>query len=273
MKDIGEIKYHAVGYDDLSRRRHTHVGNHELLLCHSDGGSMLIGDSLYPLEKSTLFIINADYIHCSIPEDPARYERSVVMFNTNYICSVLAMLGITDMLGGLLPSRGGLRIALSDEDGRFVDECFGKMSECFDGASIYKRAVITHYIMTVLLRLSEGGFAGTAPGQGDSRMISRILAYISENIASDVSADRISAEIGISSSYLCRLFKRRTTMTLTRYVTEQRLALARSMLLQTDRTMLDIAMSCGFGSPSYFCRIFRENYGITPLEYRKSEIK
>ncbi len=278
MKDIYEIKYHAVGYDKLSNRQHTHTGSHELLLCHSDGGTMLINDNIFPIKKNTLFIINADYIHCSNPSDAVSYERSAVLFNTNYMRSVLGVLGITDMLGGLIPSRGGIRLLLGSDTGEFVNDCFNRMNIAALGKSPYKRAEITNLILTVMFRivsekeLSMPGIdvQNDRSGTYGSQLILQILEFINLNLPYDVSADRIAEKIGINRSYLCRLFRRKTTMTLTQYVTEQRLSLSRSMLLQTEHSVLEIALSCGFGSPSYFCRLFRDTYGVSPLAFRQN---
>ncbi len=281
MRDIYEMKYHVVGYDKLNNRQHTHTASHELLLFHSDGGTMLVNDNIYPIKKDTLFIINANYIHCSNPSNPSTYERSAVLFNTNYMRSVLSVLGITDMIGGLFPSHGGIQLILNSDTSKFVNECFSKMDAAARGQSPYKRAEITNMILTVMFRLAGEGKSSVFSGEsgcndwgreenGNSNiLISEILGFINRNLSDDVSADRIATQIGINRSYLCRLFHKKTTMTLTQYVTEQRLALSKSMLLQTGQNILEVALACGFNSPSYFCRVFRKAYGMSPQACRQ----
>ena len=58
--------------------------------------------------------------------------------------------------------------------------------------------------------------------------------------------------------------------TLSQYLTQIRLDNSRKMLRETHLSITEIAMACGFSSQSYFTKIFRETYGLTPGLYRKS---
>lgn len=53
------------------------------------------------------------------------------------------------------------------------------------------------------------------------------------------------------------------------YVISYRLQKAQEQLFESDKSILDIAVETGFGTSSYFGKIFRQSYGITPKEYRK----
>ncbi|WP_084777987.1 helix-turn-helix transcriptional regulator [Saccharibacillus sacchari] len=53
------------------------------------------------------------------------------------------------------------------------------------------------------------------------------------------------------------------------YVTEYRLSMATIILIITERTVSDIASSCGFSTLSCFCKVFREQCGVSPKKYRK----
>lgn len=79
-----------------------------------------------------------------------------------------------------------------------------------------------------------------------------------------------SDELNISTFYFCKIFKRTTGMTPTNFIMLCRLQKSKQLLMeQRDLTVRQIALECGYPSISYFGRLFLENEGVTPVEYRK----
>lgn len=70
-------------------------------------------------------------------------------------------------------------------------------------------------------------------------------------------------------SYLCRFFKNKTGMSMTDYVNRLKLKRAKTLLRQTNFSVTQIVSTLGFSSESYFFKLFKTEYGITPLQYRK----
>jgi len=81
----------------------------------------------------------------------------------------------------------------------------------------------------------------------------------------------VAAEVGLSSSYLRDLFKRREGVALLEYVGKARLALAKRLLSETDDSVRSICDQAGFISYSYFFTYFKKTTGCTPSEYREGE--
>lgn len=73
----------------------------------------------------------------------------------------------------------------------------------------------------------------------------------------------------MSHSYLCRAFKTRLGTTPTKYLNSLRLNTAANYLIHSDLEILDICMKVGFDNLSYFYRIFKQKYGMTPKQYRE----
>ena len=86
-----------------------------------------------------------------------------------------------------------------------------------------------------------------------------------------ISRARLAAAVGLSSRQLERLFRRYLDRTPTRYYLELRLARARLLLLQTDLSVLEVALACGFVSASHFSKCYRDVYGRTPRDQRQAE--
>jgi len=95
-------------------------------------------------------------------------------------------------------------------------------------------------------------------------------SYINAHFAEDISVKELAAILSLNQNYLIRLFKTELGTTPNKYILETRLLRARLMLLQTDQTVKEVALSCGFNVPSYFTKCFNERFGQNPLDFRKN---
>ena len=96
--------------------------------------------------------------------------------------------------------------------------------------------------------------------------------YIDVNFKKDLSVEEISSKMGISQSLLFRLFREDENMTPMEYLKRARMRQACEMLLFGDKKISEIAIECGFSDSSYFCKVFKENVGMTPASYRQKTL-
>ncbi len=96
------------------------------------------------------------------------------------------------------------------------------------------------------------------------------IQYINDNYSEDLNADELAVRFMLSPSYFRYLFKNITAQTFTQYLTGIRISKALDLLGTTDKRVLDICFETGFGNVHHFNKIFRQQTGVTPLEYRKS---
>lgn len=90
-----------------------------------------------------------------------------------------------------------------------------------------------------------------------------------ENIEFPLSQSDLAKTVGLSTRQLERLFRKYLDRTPTRYYLELRLNRARTLLLQTSMSVLNVALASGFGSASHFSKCYREYFGRTPREERR----
>lgn len=102
----------------------------------------------------------------------------------------------------------------------------------------------------------------------DSRM-KEMLSYVHENFGQHLSVQDIAQSGKVSRTECFKLFQNILHKTPTEYLNEYRLSTAAMLLTHSQKSITDIALSCGFGDTSYFSKIFRKQYGVTPREYRK----
>ncbi len=98
--------------------------------------------------------------------------------------------------------------------------------------------------------------------------LSSVIRKMEANIEEPVSPAQLAREVGMSTRQLERLFRRYLDRSPKRYYMELRLQKARNLLLQTDMSVINVALACGFTSPSHFSKCYRAHYGITPYRER-----
>jgi transcriptional regulator GlxA family with amidase domain len=95
-----------------------------------------------------------------------------------------------------------------------------------------------------------------------------IIEEMEDNLEEPLSPSLLAKQAGLSARQLERLFRRYLDRSPKRYYLELRLKKARSLLLQTDMSVINVALACGFSSPSHFSKCYRAFYGRTPYRER-----
>lgn len=100
-------------------------------------------------------------------------------------------------------------------------------------------------------------------------VIGVISRYVRDNPEADLSLTAIAERFFVSPTYLSKLFKRTMGIGYCKYVTEQRMQRARELIRHTTAHLDEVSCMVGFDSPSYFSKIFKKLYNLTPIEYRE----
>ena len=107
-----------------------------------------------------------------------------------------------------------------------------------------------------------------AAAKTDSQ-IKNMMVYIQEHYAEKINVAMIAEDSYLSERECYRIFQKSIHMSPVEYLTNYRIQAACHMLTEDKENLTVIAQNCGFGSSSYFGKIFKECMGCTPLEYRK----
>ncbi|MBR3843908.1 MAG: helix-turn-helix domain-containing protein [Clostridia bacterium] len=102
-----------------------------------------------------------------------------------------------------------------------------------------------------------------------SSTIQGSMQYIFQHFREKLTLSRIAAESGYEPHYFSALFRKETGQCLTDFITELRLNYAKTLLNSTDLPITVIGQKGGFGSQSNFFRLFKQQFGCTPTQYRK----
>ncbi len=99
--------------------------------------------------------------------------------------------------------------------------------------------------------------------------IGKLAGLLEQNYAEDISIDMMCRQTGMSYATLFRHFRRYYRDSPVNYLIRQRLRHAAELLANSEVSVSDAALRCGFSDGAYFSRKFKEYYSMPPMEYRK----
>lgn len=104
-----------------------------------------------------------------------------------------------------------------------------------------------------------------------SPVIGGILNYIDEHYAEEISLGIIADKVNANPVYLGQLFHYETDQYFSDYLNNIRLEKAKSLLLESKNTVIEIALMVGYSSKTHFFQMFKKKFGVTPTEFRRNK--
>ncbi|GAA1976343.1 AraC family transcriptional regulator [Kitasatospora viridis] len=251
--------------------RHTF---HEVVLVTGGTGAHVVDLERHPLGPPQLYVIAPGQVHHWEDEDLTGW---VLVFNEEFL---LPHPEDAEALR-TLSRRPGLR--LGGPEAARVEALFGAMAEEYRQADPGFAGVLASYLHILVLRALRLPGAGTAAGAAGgptadragelAARFSRLIAppgARERSVGLDRSVGALARELGVSAGHLHEAVKRTTGRTPARLVREQQTLEAKRLLVGSDLTVRQISERVGFGDPSYFCRFFRRESGVSPGAFRRA---
>lgn len=141
------------------------------------------------------------------------------------------------------------------------------MTDAFDKV-LYSFKILNELSMATDSRtLASSSVAEVLPNF-KSRIINKVMEYITDNYASELSLEMLAEIAGMTPPSFSRFFKQHTGRTLIEHILDVRLGNAARMLIDTSISISEICYACGFNNLSNFNRIFKKRRGYTPRDFR-----
>lgn len=102
-------------------------------------------------------------------------------------------------------------------------------------------------------------------------VIPAVQQYIQKNYREALSLEVLGEQVHLHPNYLSQLFKTETGQNISAYITDVRLTEAANLLTESDLKISEIMARVGYQKSQYFSNLFREKYGVTPKEYRRTK--
>lgn len=265
---IREFKLDAFTYP---WHRHPEV---ELTWILEGGGLRYVGDSVEPFQAGDFCLLGAHLPHAWLSlknAAPGRVRSLVVQFDP-------ARLG-----AGLLhlPELAGIaRLLQRAAHGLSFDQKCGQWlrRKLTSRATSLLQFTALLEILDELAMHPDARPLSLAPWTVDRRAASdprfrRVLAYLGDHVGGPIAQAEVARLVGLSPAAFSRFFQRAMGKTFQSYVTDLRLSMACRQLLETDRTVSEVAYAAGFGNLSNFNRSFRQRRGMAPREFRRLSMR
>lgn len=155
------------------------------------------------------------------------------------------------------------------------DVCRSLLNQIYEtaGSQSYVRDMEIHEslssLLTMIMRDCWNETESSIHVHNSIKPIQEIHDYLREHCTEKVSLDELSSMFFINKYYLTRLFRQQYGLTISDYILEQRITVAKQKLRFTRDSIEEISQECGFYDLAYFSRKFKKAEGITPSAFRK----
>lgn len=161
-----------------------------------------------------------------------------------------------------LVSRAAIRGGLDSETALSLSDDFIQKAELLNTLED-----LTRLNVQMLLEFTRRVEAAKCGGSG-SKLIRSARRCLQAHISENLSTEELSRILGMNRTYLCKRFLEETGQTVGRYMTSVKMEEAKRLLAVTKKSAAEIALYLGYSSQSYFVKVFKKQFGMTPGEYR-----
>lgn len=267
--------YRYEGESEFCVKLHWHEET-EIIFIKQGAFSIDMNMQKYRLDSPALLFIGSGDIHGIFGESGCR--ESAIVFDMKMLSFEHYDSVQHQMIGPLLKREVQLPAVVMRED-----EMWGELSGLYE--KVLEEAVketpaarmrVKAYLLQMFACMQENGkimhIESPADYEGKKiENIKKVMAFIQRNYGERIANQDMAEVLQMNPQYFCRYFKQIMGKTPTEYINEVRVEKAAEYLCKTDRKIIDIAMECGYDNMGYFIRRFREEKGMPPSEYRKSQ--
>ena len=244
---------------------------YELLFCHSASGvEYLVGAERYRLQKGDVIMIPPGISHRPLIPDTMGepYRRDALWINTD----------LMDQLEQMVPQEARVMAQTSrllrtaGTRWEFIGELFRHgVRECEAGESGWEEIVLGNTIQLLVYLRRAIQDRSAAPLKAEKpELLDQALAYIEEHLSEKITLGDIAKQFWVSQSTITQTFRNKMGVSFYRCVTQRRLISAKSLIL--DGVPLEhVGRRVGFSDYSSFYRAFKQEFGISPRQFRKKQ--
>lgn len=246
------------------------IGCYKIFYIVSGQKKFHIDDEVYDVKPGDLFLLNQrEYHYFSQVNMEESQERIVCFIYPDYLKALSS--DATD-LTACFHNDSGFRhkLSLKEKEQTQLLHYIQKLSQSEEyGQDVFDLSVFLEmmvYVNRIVHSRQHAGQEGTMMHNSQSRQLKEIMAYINLHITEDISIEQISDAFFISPSYLCRMFKNGTGTTIHRYITANRITLAKD-LLSAGHSCQEACNASGFKDYNGFWKSFVKLVGVSPAKY------
>lgn len=247
----------------------------ELAYILSGKGKYLVNGVEYDVEAGDLIICNPGVMHTHIVTNTKEPTIEFIAGFTNF--------HFKNMPPNTIMTKDGSCIinttAQLKQD--LMMHCYAMLAEK-ESCNLGKYFMFKTHLMQMLLLIMRDIVGDEDSGQkkcnfesyNKNYAVKQIINYLNENYDQKISLEQIAHNMYLSPVYISKIFKEETGESPINYLIKIRLEKAREILVQSDyNSIKSIANQVGYEDVYHFSKLFKKYYGVSPLNYRKRELK
>jgi AraC-like DNA-binding protein len=247
---------------------------YEVFYFHEGKCNYLIGDRIYNLAPGDLILMYGMTLHCPKVDPAFPYVRSIMHFEPAILRPYLELPHAVPILQPFAQFKNH-RLALRGEDKAEIERILAHMDgyqRRGDAVSASRMLLafvdLLHFIYDRCLQSLNGAREFTSDKE---KTVQDVIALLEKRYTDDeLNMDKLQEELHLSKSYLAKIFKEVTGVTIFDYVYRKRINEAKILfLLQPGLAVTDAAFRLGFKHLAHFSRLFKEQVGVTPERYKR----
>lgn len=257
--------------------KHQHL-NFEIMMVDSGSGIYTTDNESHSITKGDIFVFSSNEQHCitatgvdGLCITNLQFDPQFIQYNgTNFdYTTVITNSRFCFQHNPLFQNK------IDAKDAAELIQLFCLIKNELFGQSEEYVLSIKSYLQLLLIKLvRDFGYMDKTNTMNAEQLshIHHALVYIDEHFTEQITLQELASLAGLTSNYLCSLFKQISGMTLWDYISAKRINKAAQLLTTQDNTMniLEIAMHCGYNSTANFNKSFKKITGMTPSEYRSN---
>ncbi|MGN0621802.1 MAG: AraC family transcriptional regulator [Porcipelethomonas sp.] len=246
---INDPEYHVL--------REKGLVSHQFLVTLDGEGILKVNGKTYTQKSGNCFYLSPSVPHEYYPAD-TQWKTAWLVFRGNMLSSVMQSLGFPAFL-----------LYESPDTETFLNifqEIYTAAQDSLNGSD-----VCSVLIYRLILLMSKNFSENQNPKTFKVEALQNAIRFMDDNFAQDITLAQIADISGVSVQHFCRCFRKRMGMRPMEYLAGRRIAESKNLLLNTDKSISDIAEEVGYHGATYFGMVFRKYEGITPGEFRKSK--
>ena len=242
----------------------------EIIVPEENGYTVICNKNTYEVQPAQILFIPPGVTHEIIA--PPNGMRYIYLMNVSYFTSLRSFARIMSILSQPL-------LITREDNEQAYDEIYGiliQMNREYFTEKEYSDLSIPSLLLQLFISLGKNyekqinSCTDTLPTKRKEYMdlFTNTLKYIDEHFTERLSLEDMAAKTGFSKFHFSRLFKKYTNYNFSDYLCLRRVMEAETLLLRQDIPITDVAITSGFSSISTFNRIFKQQKGCSPSEYR-----
>jgi AraC-like DNA-binding protein len=244
---------------------------HEMVeILYSKRGSfnIAIEDKIYKVDQSETVIIAGRKNHCLLPSDGSS-KRICIHFAPNFFFSLYPAKEHKNWFSQINPHSKEWPLATQKKVAIHITTIHKEYRSKACGWHEMICSKLFEMLSTLMREIpsDEDGNDNKIVDKMDNAALKKVIEYLSENFAKDITLEKCADDLGYNKSYLSTLFKNNTGITFSRYLRDLRLGYAEWLLQNDELCIKDLAERSGFKSIKTFYRVFKNKYGTSPKQY------